>query len=233
MVVYASRSTRRGVGGCTGTSTSAGRFRAEIAQRPAAGLPSKGVVREVLVVGLQEAVPATAHLGAGREGVGAEQHLLAVRADQPRRGAWLAAELGHPLRHVDDHVRISREHAIDPGQVLGVAADVRDDERRARMRGDERLERLDQALEARDVAAVIRPLGRFEQLLEPLVRAVDGLEEGHGIGRVDEHRQAQLARGREHGRQPLVVGQHVGPVRVADAEPEVLQIFSPRAPGGV
>ena len=50
--------------------------------------------------------------------------------------------------------------------------------------------------EAREVAAAERPLGLLEQLLEPLVAAVDGLEERDRIGRVDEHRAAPARRPR-------------------------------------
>ena len=44
-------------------------------------------------------------------------------------------------------------------EVLGEAADVRDDERRPGVRGDERLERGDEAVEAREAAAEVRPVG--------------------------------------------------------------------------
>ena len=107
----------------------------------------------MLVVGLQEAVPAPVERRRRREGVGAEEHALAVLGDQAGGRARLAAELGHAPGDVDDHVRVAREHAVDPVQVLGMAADVRDDEGRARVRGDQRLERLHEAREAREVTA--------------------------------------------------------------------------------
>src|SRR4029077_19599820 len=92
--------------------------------------------------------------------------------DQPRGGSWLPAELGHAPGDVDHHVRIAGEHAIDPREVLGVAADMGDDEGRAGLRRYERLERCDERAEGREVSAAIRPFGLLEQLFEPFVPAI-------------------------------------------------------------
>ena len=95
------------------------------------------------------------------------------------------------------------------------------------MRRDQRLERRHEPVEAREAAPEVRPVGLLEQLLEPLVAAVDRVEERDRVGRVDEHGEIQLAGRREDRREPLVVGQHQRAALVDDAEAEVLPDLEP------
>ena len=150
-----------------------------------------------------------------------------------RGGARLATELGDPRRDVHVEVRVRREHAPHPRQVLGEAPDVRADEGRGRMRGDHGLEGFDQAFEPREARIGERPLGMDEQLLEPFVALVDRFEEGNGIRDVDHDRQSQLGGGIPRDREPFVIREERFAMLVAEPETEVLPDLDPhRARGG-
>ena len=160
--------------------------------------------------------------GVRREQVDAEQHAVRVLQEQPPRRARLAAQLRDPRRDVHVEVRVRGQHPPHPCEVLGETSDVRADERRGRMRGDDRLERIDQPLEPREPWIGERPLRMGEQLLEPFVPRIHRLEERHRIRDVDHDRQPELAGGIPHVGEPRVVGEQPLAVLVADREPEVL-----------
>ena len=152
--------------------------------------------------------------------------------DEAPRRPRLAAEVGDPGRDVDVEVRQAVEQRPEPGEVLGVARQVGADEGRSRMGRDQRLERLHQPPVRGELRTGERPLGVGQQLLEPLVVAVDRIEEGGRVGRVDEHRQPELAGRREHGRGALVVGEQQAARGIAEAEPERLPDLQPARAGG-
>ncbi len=81
----------------------------------------------------------------------------------------LSPQLRDPRGDVDVEVRVRREHPRDPRDVLREAADVRADERRQRMGGDDRLERSHDPFEPREPRIGERPIGMFQELLETLV----------------------------------------------------------------
>ncbi len=125
------------------------------------------------------------------------------------------------------------QQAADAGEILGVAAHVRGDERRARMRRDERLERGHEPVEGGEPGAGERPLGVHAELLEPLVAVVDRVEERDRVGGVDEHRQSEHAGLVEQRAQPRVVGQQQLAGRIAERQPEVLPDLQPAGAAGV
>ncbi len=193
-------------------------------------------VREALVVGGQEAKPGPVGLAVWRERVGAEQHLVGVGDQQPAGRPWLAPQLGHAGAEVDVEVRVGGEHPVHPGQVLGRAADVGADEGRGRRPRHRGFERGQQPVERRLPGPAEPPVGMLEQLLEPLVVPVEGLEEGERVARVDEHRQAELPGRGEHLGQTRVVGQDAPALAVLYCQAEVLPDLEPAGsgrPGGL
>src|SRR5690348_9942652 len=68
---------------------------------------------------------------------------------------------------------------------------MRADEGGEGVAGDQPLELLDQGGEGRKSRAMEMPVGVLAQLLPALIGAVKGLEEGHGIGYMDQHGHSQ------------------------------------------
>jgi hypothetical protein len=128
-------------------------------------------------------------------------------------------------------VRVGDEHPLHPGEVLGRAADVGADEGGSRRRRHHRLEGGQQPVERRLAGSSGPPAGVLQQLLEPLVVPVKGLEEGERVGGVDDHRQAQLAGRHEHLGQPGIVGQHPPAAGVLDGQAQVLPDLDPTGAG--
>jgi hypothetical protein len=73
------------------------------------------------------------------------------------------------------------------------------------------------------------PVGVFEQLLQPLVAMVQRMEEGHGVGGVDEDRQAQPARGVPQRPEAVVVREDERSPVVPHPQAEILPYLE--APG--
>ena len=128
--------------------TSSSRSSAEIAHRPCDGTGAV-VVGEVLVGRLEEAEVAPVG-GRGRADSGRCRTRSATGCARNSAAAargWRPSSAMRAEKSIAQ-VRIGRQQAVDVGEVLGVAAHVRGDERRARMRRDERLERGHQPVEA-------------------------------------------------------------------------------------
>src|SRR4051794_17813105 len=91
--------------------------------------------------------------------------------------ARLTTQLADASRDVDVEVRIRVEHPRYRREVLGIAANVHGNEGGPRAFGNECLKRVDEAFKDGKFRSVHRPLRMDRELLESLVRRVDGLEE--------------------------------------------------------
>ena len=168
----------------------------------------------------------------GREQVDAEQHTVRVLQDQPPapRAAGGRAPRSAP-RCPRGSSGTSSSIRPTHARSSAIAADVRADERRGRMRGDDRLERVDQPLEPREPWIGERPIGMREQLLEPFVARVDRLEERHRIRDVDHDRQPRARRRRPTRRRAVRRrGAASSPRSSRSPRPRSFQTLMPRAP---
>jgi len=175
----------------------------------------------VLVDGFQhpevDAVPGRVD----RQQVGSEQDPVGMPFDQRGRAAGLAAELGDAGRDVDEDVRVARQQRVDPGEVLGVAADVGTDEGRRGMRGDRRFEGIEEPAEPGRSEVRLRDRRVAAQLVDALVEPVGGMEERERVGGVHHHRQPEGARRLPHRREERIVAADAAAVDLP-AQAEVL-----------
>ncbi len=174
-----------------------------IAQRPRSGI-SLVAVAEVFVVGLEEAV-IDAVSGHIRSSIQAEQDAVSVGEEEALCCVRLAAQLVDAGTDVDVKVGAAFEELTDPGQVLGIAADMGADECRLRMALHQVRQPGHDGHERRVGWTGEMPVGVSEQGLIMLVVLVYRVEKCHRVGDVDGHRQVELGGGFPQGVQAVVV----------------------------
>ncbi len=173
------------------------------------------------------------HRPGGRVGrrVGPEQDPSRPALHEVPRRVRLSPQLGDPGRDVDVPVRVGSEHPVHAGEVLRRAPDMRPDERRPGVPGDDRLEAVDELVERWEPVRLGAPagprrpevpVGVLAQLLVALVRGVERLEERDRVGDVDRHRQAELPRRRPQRVEAGVVHRHESAPGVARPQPQEL-----------
>ena len=168
-----------------------------IGQSDAVHLPEGVVVAvivEVLVVGLEH--PPVIGILVGLEAVLPEQQAILVLHEERVSRPRLAADVVEDRADFGVDVGQAVHHRREAAQVLGVPAQVRQDERRLRVLGEQSIALPHQLFERRKARSIEVAAIRIKRHLQPaLVLVVHRLEELRRVGGVDEDRDVQPGRG--------------------------------------
>ena len=186
----------------------------------------------MLVGGLEEAEVDLVDVPVGREQVGAEEEAVGCRRNRPRaalgcrpssaiRAAMSAYRFGYASSIRETHARSSAQHATwAPMKVVAGWVATRASKESMIRSNDGNVG---------TVADV--PVGIREQLLQPLVRPVERLEEGDRVGDVDRDGDAQACRRVPERTEPTVVGHQQLAAVVTDPQTELLPDLQPARTG--
>ena len=180
---------------------------------------------EILVVGFQEPVIIGMEDPVHRGEVRTEEDPVVILLHEPSGGVGLSAQLRNTGGNVDVHIGVLVQPDAHLLQILGIGAEVGDDEGGIGMLGQHILLHLHQLVEPVKPGICEAPVRMAAQFFVPLVFAVGGVEEGHGVGNVEQDGNVQPGRGFVDAVKPGIVGAQVVavsvPVAKADGLPQL------------
>ena len=150
------------------------------------------IVVEVFVFGFEEAEIGAVQFEI-RPGIYAEQDPVLMLREKPPRRIRLASKFRYPCTEIDEQVWAIVQKLIDPSQVLGVAGNMRADERGVWVPLHQTRKAIHDIHEGRKACCRKMPVRMGVKFFPTFVAVIQRIEEGDGIGDMDEDRNAKFA----------------------------------------